>query len=172
MKKWLVGTLIAVAALAIVAGGAVTAAFLSRNDVQTAMPGAWYEFRMGMGRQLSPTAAPMHEAFFATLAEGLGVSEDELEDRLRSGENLAEIAEAEGLGEDELDALIEEGNQEALQAAVEQGFLTQEQADWMAEHMPLARGMRGWPMMGGLRSPVRRGWTGDWMSPGRHPMWP
>jgi hypothetical protein len=123
---------------------------------------------MGIGREAGADLTPMHEAYFGAIAEGLGITVEDLEDRLRSGENLTEIAEAEGLSEDELTSLNSDANKAALQAAVDQGLLTQGQADWMAEHMP----MRGWMMVPDFQFPLQRGGMWSWMAPGRHMMRP
>jgi hypothetical protein len=172
MRKWLIGVIIVVVALALVAGGAVTAAALSRNGTRASTFGLWHELRMGLGRQSELDLGPMHKTFFGALAEGLGITGEDLEGRLQSGESLSEIAEAEGLSEEELASLLSDANEAALQAAVDQGLLTQEQADWMAEHMPLARGTRGWLMMRNFQSPQQRGGMWLWIAPGRNMMRP
>jgi hypothetical protein len=162
MRKWLLGVIIVVVGLGLMAGGAVTAAVLSRNETRAEAFGPWRQMRMGLGWQSELDPGPMHEAFLGALAEGLGTTAEDLEDRLKSGESLSEIAEAEGLSDEELGSLISEANEAALQAAVDQGLITQEQADWMAQHMPLLRGSRGWMMMPGFRSPLRRGGMWQW----------
>ena len=67
-----------------------------------------------------------------TAAETLGVTEDELRDALRGGDTLAEVAEREGVAVDTLvQALVAEAR-ERLAAAVEDGRLTQAEADGKA----------------------------------------
>jgi hypothetical protein len=172
MRKWLIGVIIVVVALGLMAGGAVTAAILSRDEARAVTARPVLGLRMHLGQEGEWAPGPMHEAFFGALAAGLGITEEDLEDRLQSGESLSEIADAEGLSDDELDSLLSEANEASLQAAVDQGFLTQEQADWMAEHMPLMRGTRGWMMMPGFQSALRRGGMWRWISPDRRPMLP
>jgi hypothetical protein len=65
----------------------------------------------------------------------LGMDEDELRDRLRDGETLAEIAEDEGKSVAGLvDALVE-GAAERLDEAVEDGRLTREQAGELEQRL-------------------------------------
>ena len=74
---------------------------------------------------------------FDTAAETLGLTPEELFAELRAGKSMDELAEEQGV---ELDALHETVNadraevrREAIEQAVEDGSLTQEQADWMLE---------------------------------------
>lgn len=63
------------------------------------------------------------------LAEVLGISQDELRDAFSAGQTIAEIAEANGIDvNDVIDALVE-ANEQRLAEAIEEGRLTQEQAD-------------------------------------------
>jgi len=78
---------------------------------------------------------PMHDAMINAVAEVLGLSPEELEARHDAGETLWEIAEAEGLSKDETQELMFSVHDQALEDAVAEGLLTQEQADWMDEHM-------------------------------------
>ena len=74
---------------------------------------------------------------FDTAAETLGLTPEELFAELREGKGLAEIAEEQGLEvEDVYDAVSAaraEAIPEFIEQAVEDGSLTQEQADWMLE---------------------------------------
>lgn len=79
--------------------------------------------------------SPMHEAMIESLAESLGLSPEEIEARHDAGESLWDIAEAEGLGYEEIRDLMSLAHDGALEAAADEGQLTQEQADWMDEHM-------------------------------------
>lgn len=63
------------------------------------------------------------------LADILGIEKDELKESLRSGESLVDIAAANGLSEDELTAAMLAAQAERLATAVEDGKITQEQAD-------------------------------------------
>jgi hypothetical protein len=68
-------------------------------------------------------------------AKALGISRDELWERLRDGETLEEIAKAEGKSLDDVEAAISKALKENLDEAVEDGKLTREQADEMLEHL-------------------------------------
>lgn len=78
---------------------------------------------------------PMHEAMIGALAEALGLSAEEVEARHDAGETLWDIAEAEGLNDDEIRELMFTAHDTALAEAVQDGWLSQGQADWMDEHM-------------------------------------
>lgn len=84
--------------------------------------------------QLQDGTGPMHEAMLNALAEGLGLSRTELDSRLAAGETPYTIALAEGLTAEEFTALMQTARAEAVAQAVEDGTLTQEQADWMLSH--------------------------------------
>jgi polyhydroxyalkanoate synthesis regulator phasin len=76
------------------------------------------------------------------LAEQLGMTVDELQAELEAGKTVAELAEEKGV---DLEAARIEAMKEHIQQAVEDGTLTQEQADWMLEgleqgFMPGGRG--------------------------------
>jgi uncharacterized membrane protein len=74
---------------------------------------------------------------FDTAAETLGLIPEELFAELRAGKSLAEIAEEQGVEVEEVydaaSAARAEAIPEAIEQAVEDGTLTQEQADWMLE---------------------------------------
>jgi uncharacterized protein YidB (DUF937 family) len=77
----------------------------------------------------------MREAMIDALAEATGLGVDEINQRMEDGETLHEIAESAGVEDEELATLMEEALDAALQQAVEDGELTQEQADQIKEHM-------------------------------------
>ncbi len=105
---------------------------------------------MGMGTRVAAglTGGPMHEYMHDALAQALGLSRDEFEAQLAAGETPWTLAEAQGLTTDEFTALMTTARAEALAAAVADGALTQEQADWMLSHQ-MGAGMWGGGMMGG-----------------------
>ena len=77
-----------------------------------------------------------------SLAEQLGMTTDELAAELEAGKTIAELAEEKGV---DLQAAQLEAMKEQIQQAVEDGKLTQEQADWMLQgleqgFMPGGRG--------------------------------
>lgn len=94
----------------------------------------------GVGGQFQP--GWMHDVMLDTFAAALGLDRATLEERLANGETMYQIATAEGLSQDEFFALMTQARQTAIAQAVEDGTLTQAQADWMLSHM--AGGMRGY----------------------------
>jgi hypothetical protein len=86
------------------------------------------------------------------VAEALGLTPDELFAELHGGKSLEEIAEAQGVEmeavRDALEAARGELMQDAIAQAVENGRMTQEQADWLLEgieqgFLPRGRGFGG-----------------------------
>jgi len=98
-----------------------------------------FDRRMGWG------CADM-EANHAILADVLGLTVEELEAELGEGKTLRDLAEELGVDMDEVWDALQEAREAALQQAVEEGTLTQEQADRM-----LGRGARGAGHFGGAR---------------------
>lgn len=90
-------------------------------------------------------------ALFDAAAEALGLSPEELFSELHQGKTLEEVAEEQGVGIEDVQEAIEaaraEAMREAIQQAVEDGTISQEQADWMLEGLeqgffPMGRGLR------------------------------
>lgn len=78
---------------------------------------------------------PMHEYMVEALAEALEITPEELQARFDEGQTPYQIALDLGFSEEEIPTLFSEAHQAALDAAVADGVLTQEQADWMRDHM-------------------------------------
>ena len=102
---------------------------------------------------------------FDTAAEALGLTPEEFFAELHAGKTLEEIAEAQGV---ELEAVQEAMNaaradamREAIEQAVEDERITQEQADWLLEGLeqgffPMGRGFGfGHGMKGGFGRGMR-----------------
>jgi hypothetical protein len=171
MRKWLVGAGIAVAAIVLVVGGAAFAASnvsdvqAARGAAQAAVP---FLGRGGFGMQRGDgpgefgQGGRLHEYLSGALADALSLTPDELEAGLAEGQSLVEIAEAQGIAEEDLTASFEQVRTEALQAAVDDGALTQEQADWMLEHPAMLRMLTGGRMHGAWGG----NWNGSPMGPG------
>ncbi len=70
-----------------------------------------------------------------TVADLLGLSQDEIQALRLEGQSLVEIAAAQGVSEADLVAAIMADKTEALQARVAEGTVTQEQADLMLQQM-------------------------------------
>lgn len=86
---------------------------------------------------------------FDAAAEALGLTPEQLFTELHAGNNLADIAEAQGVDlqavYDAMNAARVEAMKAAIQQAVEDGRLTQAQAEWMLQgleqgFMPMRRG--------------------------------
>ncbi|OGN92798.1 MAG: hypothetical protein A2Y88_07955 [Chloroflexi bacterium RBG_13_48_10] len=101
----------------------------------------------------------MHEYMISAFAEAIDLTVEAVETRLADGESLKEIAIAQGITEDQLPDLLTQVHQAALDAAVADEVITQEQADIMLDHMNnymgsgfgpgFGRGLDGCPMLDG-----------------------
>jgi len=80
---------------------------------------------------------------FDKVAETLGLTPEELFTELHAGKSLTEIAEARGVDmqkvHDAIKAARIEATKQAIQQAVEDGRISQEQADWMLQGLE-----KGW----------------------------
>lgn len=68
-------------------------------------------------------------------AEALGMDVDDLMAERHDGKSLADIAASKGISTDELISAMLDAREAALDEAVDSGRITQEQADYMLEHM-------------------------------------
>jgi len=125
MKK-----MILVLTLALLAAGAFGVGAAFAQDEQPPLPAG------GSGY--------LHPYMTQAMADSLGLTVDEFDARRATGETVYSIALAQGLPADEIPALMQEARASALDAAVADGLLTQEQADWMK-----TRGSGRGGMMGG-----------------------
>ena len=94
----------------------------------------------------------LHDYMIAAYAEELNIPVADLEARLDQGETMAQIAISTGLTIDQFRTLMVETRSQAIDQAVADGTLTQQQADWMKQHgagqmaggqLGNGRGMRG-----------------------------
>lgn len=85
-----------------------------------------------MGKGMMGAGMMDREAHLAAVAEALGMSVEELDEAVTGGTPIHELAEAAGV---DLHAVMSGLMAERIQAAVEAGDLTQEQADAMLERM-------------------------------------
>jgi hypothetical protein len=139
MKKIVIGTLLtAVALVAMGTTGLVSAKSLQSqgsptgNGSSNATMGSG---RMGEGYGLfAEEDSLIHDEMIAIYAEKLGISVEDLQTRLDAGETMADIAVLEGLTITEFHTLQEEVRAEAIALAVDEGTMTQDQADWMTSH--------------------------------------
>jgi polyhydroxyalkanoate synthesis regulator phasin len=93
------------------------------------------------------------------LAEQLGMTADELQAELEAGKTIAELAEEKGV---DLDAARIEAMKERIQQAVEDGTITQEQADWMLQGLEQGFMPGGRDLGFGGRGGHFRGFGGFW----------
>lgn len=91
---------------------------------------AWY----GDGEGL------LHDYMSTALSNAFGLSVEDLEALHDSGETLWDYAQEQGITQDEFFSLMQDARSEALTQAVADEVITQEQADWMLDHMGGAAG--------------------------------
>ena len=75
----------------------------------------------------------LHDYMIAAYAEKLNIPVADLEARLDSGETMAQIALSEGLTLEQFRTLMVEVRTQAIEQALNDGVLTQAQADWMIQ---------------------------------------
>lgn len=137
MSKWfkigLVGLLV-FGAVAVLMTGIASAQDDTTPAPETTLPkpeGRGFGFGRGLGGQVGLEAA----------AEALGMTADELSAELWAGRTLADVAEEKGVDLVELQATVQAAVQAEMQAnmremidqAVQNGTITQENADWLLE---------------------------------------
>lgn len=152
---WIVAAVTVVLGLLAVAGGAAAAVAFGRpaaTSIQAprsggflpGVPGMGPGMRFGgrgegfgpMGGMLGLNVAasgPVHDAVIAALAKGLGLTVDELNSQLSSGQTLRAIADQKGLTSDQYCSLIADARQAGIKAAVTAGEITQALADQMLQ---------------------------------------
>lgn len=103
-------------------------------------PGMWggKSFPGGFGGGMwgsrgSGEHVPMHEDIVNELAEALNVDPADIEARIKKGETMGQIAEEAGLSAEDFSSLMFEARQAALEQAVADGVISEEQADWMIQ---------------------------------------
>lgn len=139
MKKWiLIG--VSIAALgALAAAGLVWAGTAYAQGQNPPFPGQPYGMMGGQyggyGMMGSWDYGPMHEYMVSALADALNLSPEEIQNRINNGETPWEIAQEQGLSEEQIQQAMLDAHDKALDQAVEAGLLSQEQADWMDQHM-------------------------------------
>jgi len=137
MKSKLLFVGIAVIGLAALAFGGLVWAGTAYAQSQTSgyaygMMGGQYE---GYGMMGTGDYGPMHETMVDALAEALNLTPEEVQARIDAGETPWEIAQSLGLSDAQIQQLLLDAHDQALDQAVDAGLLTQEQADWMDQHM-------------------------------------
>jgi len=117
-----------------------TSSVFAQGPVQTnpQAPGSAYSYgrgamgaRGGVGLNASVDDGILHDGMIAVYAEQLGISVDDLNARLENGETISQIAVEKGLTAEQFTTLMNSAREQAVAQAVQDGTLTQEQADWM-----------------------------------------
>lgn len=111
----------------------------------------------GSGWRAEGGYGPMHEYMEQAFAKALGLSEEEIEERLAAGETMWQIAEDLGYSQEEFGDLMVTARTEALNQAVEAGVLSRAQADWMIERMEQRQAAGFGPGSGGCQCGGRMG---------------
>ncbi|MBX3059280.1 MAG: hypothetical protein KF770_22655 [Anaerolineae bacterium] len=99
-------------------------------------------------RSLGPLM--LHEEMQAVIADALGITVAELEAARAEGKRLPELAAELGVALEDVQTAVQAAHEAAIQQAVEDGLITQEQADWMRQRHNNGMGMgMGMGMPGG-----------------------
>ena len=187
MKKWIVIGVAVVTLAALSVAGFAWARTAYAQSQYPPFPGnhygmmggyGGYGMMGGYGTGAGGYYGPMHDYMVNALAEALNLTPEEVQTRIGNGETPWQIAQAQGLSDEEIQQVMLDAHDEALDKAVEAGLLTQEQADWMDEHMESMwsgdyagfGGCHGAPATGGngnsgsgtRYSPMRGGARGAW----------
>jgi hypothetical protein len=107
----------------------------------------------------------LHTYMVAAFAEKLNLKPEDVNARLAAGESMYDIALAAGVKAEDVPALMVEVRSQALSAAVQDGVITQAQADWMSSRgIGRGYGSGNCPMQNGQGGQPRRGagmWSGN-----------
>ena len=137
MKKFAV-TIMVVAVVVFALGAAgVAYAQTSTPGSGTGLGSGWMGGRggrSGMGAgNMAAGEGVLHDYMIAAYAEKLNIPVADLEARIEQGETMAQIATSVGLTVDQFRALMVEARTQAIDQAVADGTLAQEQANWMKQ---------------------------------------
>jgi uncharacterized protein YidB (DUF937 family) len=77
----------------------------------------------------------MHDAMVSAFAQALGLTPEELQTRLQAGDTLWVIAQERGMTTEQFQEMMTTARNSAVNQAVADGVITQEQADFMLERM-------------------------------------
>jgi hypothetical protein len=118
------------------------------------------------GQRSQDGYGPMHEYMQAALAEGLGMSEADLQAAFAAGKTVWQVAQDKGMSAEEFQAVMIEARKAALAKMVEAGVITQAQADWMLSRMEYRQQQGGF---GGCQGMGRGRWGGQGFPPAGNP---
>lgn len=117
-----------------------------KNGTLTQEQADWLKTRGNRGQQMADRSDRdgwLHNEMVTVLAKEFGLTVEELEALLDEGKTYAQIASDKGMTVTEFRVLMVKARGEAIDLAVENGTLTQEQADWMKSRTGMGRGGRG-----------------------------
>jgi hypothetical protein len=116
------------------------------NPTGSASAGAMGNGRRG-GYQVNPLNETqdgiLHDEMVAAFAEALGLTVDEINERLADGETMSEIALSTGMNYDEFIVLLNEIHEQVIDQVVGDGVMTQDQARLYLAREARAGGMFG-----------------------------
>jgi predicted DNA-binding protein YlxM (UPF0122 family) len=164
VKKWgIVAGMALLAAAVLFAGGIVGGVLTGVIPVQAEDDDPW----PGHGRVRGLGG---HQGILETVAEVLGLTPEDLKAELESGKTLGEVAETQGVDTQAIVDAVHAQVTEMVQEAVENGHLTQDEADQILDRLAECDGEQfrclGPPFGPAphMRVGVHRGWGGPWGS--------
>lgn len=101
--------------------------------------------------QMHESMSGVHDRVVAAVAQVLGMTPAEVTDAMSDGRTLAELAAERAVDAAAVTEAIQQAHRDALNQAVTEGNLTQDQADLMIEHMGSVDHLNG-GMMGSMAS--------------------
>jgi len=125
-------------------------------------PGMMGGFGPGMMGGTFGEEGPMHEYMVDAFAAGLDLTSADIESRLDAGESMYDIAISQGFSAEQFTDLMNQAHSTALEQAVANGVITQEQADFMDERMGGAYGYGAGLGCGAYNGTGQRGPGGRW----------
>ncbi len=146
MSKWIKVAGLGIIGLAVLGGllfGAVTAANAQTPPPVPVPPYGPHGMMGGYG-----VMAQYREQIHAAIAEALGLTVEEFEAAIAAGKKLPQIAAEQGVALEDVWAAMRAAREAAIQQAVADGVITQEQANWMLSRMQQAARNRGGGRMG------------------------
>ena len=76
-------------------------------------------------------SGPLYDYMVNALAQALGITPADFAARRAAGETAYQVALTLGISADKIPALLSEARSKAIEAALADGVITQQQADWM-----------------------------------------
>jgi hypothetical protein len=142
MKKLMIG--IAVLVVIVAAFAATDSVFAQGPQPNASQSSSAWQGRgrgggmMGLGAQYNGTAGQtgigsgvLHDYLVSAFADKVGLTVSEVESRLDGGETLADIAVSQGVSLSDFQDWMTEIHTTAINQAVADGVISQDQADWM-----------------------------------------